>query len=91
MWSSLVITDDLCRYQVTNCYMDRAGLINGGAASGQNDFSDAITMTARNKQAGDTDSDKMSFHWSSENSGRDRRSNGPPTKTTPAQPGRSRD
>ena len=26
---------DLCRYQVANCYMGRAGLINSGGASGQ--------------------------------------------------------
>src|SRR6185436_15182628 len=27
---------DLCRYQVANCYMGRAGLINSGGASGSN-------------------------------------------------------
>ena len=29
---------DLCRYQVANCYMGRAGLINCGGASGKNDL-----------------------------------------------------
>src|SRR6202165_4972628 len=30
---------DLCRYQVANCYMGRAGLINsGGASSGETDL-----------------------------------------------------
>src|SRR6266705_2654574 len=29
---------DLCRYQVANCYMGRAGLINSGGASGKNDI-----------------------------------------------------
>src|SRR6185312_7379919 len=29
---------DLCRYQVANCYMGRAGLINSGGASGKNDM-----------------------------------------------------
>src|SRR6476660_9334831 len=28
---------DLCRYQVANCFMGRAGLINSGGASGAND------------------------------------------------------
>ena len=32
---------DLTRYQVVNCYMGRAGLINSGGASGKNDFGDA--------------------------------------------------
>src|SRR6185436_4355573 len=32
---------DLCRYQVANCYMGRAGLINSGGASGKNDFAEA--------------------------------------------------
>src|SRR6266403_1743065 len=34
---------DLCRYQVANCYMGRAGLINSGGASGANDFEEAVT------------------------------------------------
>src|SRR5262245_55434226 len=33
---------DLCRYQVANCYMGRAGLINSGGASGANDFEEAV-------------------------------------------------
>ena len=33
---------DLCRYQVANCYMGRAGLINSGGASGENDFAEAV-------------------------------------------------
>src|SRR5277367_4869425 len=31
---------DLCRYQVANCYMGRAGLINSGGASGKNDLAE---------------------------------------------------
>ena len=43
---------DLCRYQVANCYMGRAGLINSGGASGENDFADAATTAVINKRAG---------------------------------------
>jgi len=44
---------DLCRYQVANCYMGRAGLINsGGASSGASDLSDAVTTAVINKRAG---------------------------------------
>jgi class I fructose-bisphosphate aldolase len=43
---------DLCRYQVANCYMGRAGLINSGGASGANDFSEAVTTAVINKRAG---------------------------------------
>jgi fructose-bisphosphate aldolase, class I len=43
---------DLCRYQVANCYMGRAGLINSGGASGAHDFSDAVTTAVINKRAG---------------------------------------
>src|SRR5258706_9200904 len=43
---------DLCRYQVANCYMGRIGLINSGGASGQNDFSEAVTTAVINKRAG---------------------------------------
>jgi fructose-bisphosphate aldolase, class I len=43
---------DLCRYQVANCYMGRAGLINSGGASGVNDFSEAVTTAVINKRAG---------------------------------------
>jgi len=45
---------DLCRYQVANCYLGRAGLINSGGASGKNDFADAVTTAVINKRAGGT-------------------------------------
>jgi class I fructose-bisphosphate aldolase len=45
---------DLCRYQVANCYMGRAGMINSGGASGANDFEDAVTTAVINKRAGGT-------------------------------------
>jgi class I fructose-bisphosphate aldolase len=45
---------DLCRYQVANCFMGRAGLINSGGASGANDFAEAITTAVINKRAGGT-------------------------------------
>jgi class I fructose-bisphosphate aldolase len=44
---------DLCRYQVANCYMGRIGLINsGGASSGANDKTEAVTTAVINKRAG---------------------------------------
>jgi class I fructose-bisphosphate aldolase len=43
---------DLCRYQVLNCYNGRAGLINSGGASGDNDFQDAVKTAVINKRAG---------------------------------------
>ena len=43
---------DLCRYQVVNCYMGRAGLINSGGASGKNDFAEAVRTAVINKRAG---------------------------------------
>jgi class I fructose-bisphosphate aldolase len=43
---------DLCRYQVANCYMGRAGLINSGGASGENDFAEAAKTAVINKRAG---------------------------------------
>ena len=44
---------DLCRYQVANCYMGRAGLINsGGASSGATDMTEAVTTAVINKRAG---------------------------------------
>jgi fructose-bisphosphate aldolase, class I len=44
---------DLCRYQVANCYMGRAGLINsGGASSGASDLAEAVTTAIINKRAG---------------------------------------
>ena len=45
---------DLCRYQVANCFMGRAGLINSGGASGANDFAEAVTTAVINKRAGGT-------------------------------------
>jgi fructose-bisphosphate aldolase, class I len=45
---------DLCRYQVANCYMGRAGLINSGGASGSNDFEEAVATAVINKRAGGT-------------------------------------
>jgi fructose-bisphosphate aldolase, class I len=43
---------DLCRYQVANCFMGRAGLINSGGASGKNDFAEATVTAVVNKRAG---------------------------------------
>jgi class I fructose-bisphosphate aldolase len=43
---------DLTRYQVANCYMGRAGLINSGGASGDNDLQDAVKTAVINKRAG---------------------------------------
>ena len=44
---------DLCRYQVINCYMGRAGLINsGGASEGSKDLQDAVKTAVINKRAG---------------------------------------
>jgi class I fructose-bisphosphate aldolase len=43
---------DLTRYQVANGYMGRAGLINSGGASGDNDFADAVKTAVVNKRAG---------------------------------------
>ncbi len=43
---------DLTRYQVANCYMGRAGLINSGGASGDNDLHDAVATAVINKRAG---------------------------------------
>lgn len=44
---------DLCRYQVANCYMGRAGLINsGGASSGASDLAEAVSTAIINKRAG---------------------------------------
>jgi class I fructose-bisphosphate aldolase len=43
---------DLCRYQVANCYMGRAGLINSGGPSGKNDFAEAVLTAVINKRAG---------------------------------------
>lgn len=44
---------DLVRYQVANCYMGRAGLINsGGASSGTGDLAQAVRTAVINKRAG---------------------------------------
>ena len=44
---------DLVRYQLANCYMGRAGLINsGGAAGGETDLADAVRTAVINKRAG---------------------------------------
>ena len=43
---------DLVRYQLANCYMGRAGLINSGGASGNNDLADAVRTAVINKRAG---------------------------------------
>jgi len=43
---------DLTRYQVANCYMGRAGLINSGGASGENDLVQAVRTAVINKRAG---------------------------------------
>jgi class I fructose-bisphosphate aldolase len=44
---------DLTRYQLINCYMGRAGLINsGGASSGEGDLKEAVKTAVINKRAG---------------------------------------
>ncbi len=44
---------DLCRYQVANCYMGRAGLINsGGESKGASDLADSVKNAVINKRAG---------------------------------------
>jgi class I fructose-bisphosphate aldolase len=44
---------DLTRYQVVNCYMGRAGLINsGGESKGDSDLAEAVTTAVINKRAG---------------------------------------
>lgn len=43
---------DLTRYQVANCYMGRAGLINSGGGSGENDLEQAVRTAVINKRAG---------------------------------------
>lgn len=45
---------DLTRYQVANCYMGRAGLINSGGESGKSDLEDAVRTAIINKRAGGT-------------------------------------
>jgi len=44
---------DLCRYQVMNCFMGRAGLISlGGESKGDGDLADVIRTAVINKRAG---------------------------------------
>ncbi|HEX8962745.1 MAG TPA: class I fructose-bisphosphate aldolase, partial [Rhodocyclaceae bacterium] len=44
---------DLVRYQVANCYLGRAGLINsGGESTGEGDFAQAVRTAVINKRAG---------------------------------------
>ena len=46
---------DLARWQVANCYMGRAGLINsGGESKGAGDFAAAVKTAIINKRAGGT-------------------------------------
>jgi len=43
---------DLVRYQVANCYMGRAGMINSGGESGRDDLHQAVRTAVINKRAG---------------------------------------
>jgi class I fructose-bisphosphate aldolase len=44
---------DMTRYQVANCFMGRAGLINsGGESKGQTDLAEAVRTAVINKRAG---------------------------------------
>jgi class I fructose-bisphosphate aldolase len=43
---------DLVRYQVANCYMGRAGMINSGGESGKDDLRQAVATAVINKRAG---------------------------------------
>jgi class I fructose-bisphosphate aldolase len=44
---------DMTRYQLANCYMGRAGLINsGGASAGESDLKEAVKTAVINKRAG---------------------------------------
>jgi fructose-bisphosphate aldolase, class I len=44
---------DLTRYQLANCYMGRAGLINsGGESKGESDLAEAVKTAVINKRAG---------------------------------------
>ncbi|WP_266203094.1 class I fructose-bisphosphate aldolase [Pontibacter kalidii] len=55
MYSELTTDNpiDLTRYQVANCYMGRAGLINsGGESKGASDLADAVRTAVINKRAG---------------------------------------
>lgn len=55
MYSELITDNpiDMCRYQVANCYMGRAGLINsGGESKGASDLADSVRNAVINKRAG---------------------------------------
>lgn len=55
MYSELTTDNpiDMCRYQVANCYMGRAGLINsGGESKGASDLADSVKNAVINKRAG---------------------------------------
>ena len=55
MYSELTTDNpiDMCRYQVANCYMGRAGLINsGGESKGAGDLADSVKNAVINKRAG---------------------------------------
>ncbi|MPY89203.1 MAG: class I fructose-bisphosphate aldolase [Luteitalea sp.] len=55
VYSDLIPGDhpiEMTRYQVANCYMGRAGLINSGGASGDSDYADAARTAVINKRAG---------------------------------------
>lgn len=43
---------DLVRYQVANCFMGRAGMINSGGPSGSDDLHQAVRTAVINKRAG---------------------------------------
>ncbi|QQL48695.1 class I fructose-bisphosphate aldolase [Mucilaginibacter ginkgonis] len=44
---------DMCRYQVANCFMGRAGLINsGGESNGASDLAETVKHAVINKRAG---------------------------------------
>jgi class I fructose-bisphosphate aldolase len=43
---------EMTRYQVANCFMGRAGLINSGGAAGANDLAEAVRTAIINKRAG---------------------------------------
>jgi len=42
----------MTRYQVANCYMGRAGLINSGGAAGEDDLREVVRTAVINKRAG---------------------------------------
>ncbi len=45
---------DLTRYQLANCYMGRAGLINSGGEAGKHDLEEVVRTAVINKRAGGT-------------------------------------